>query len=46
VVDRLLVGTAIEAEAREFPYRQWKLKPAPGPRALRPRGDEPRAAEP
>ena len=45
-VDRLLVGSAIEAECREFPYRQWKLKPAPGPRALQPRGDEPRAAEP
>lgn len=45
-VDRLLVGSAIEAEARDFPYRQWKLKPAPEPRALRPPGDEPRAAEP
>jgi hypothetical protein len=45
-VDRLLVGAAIEAESREFPYRQWKLKPAPGPRALGPRGDAPRAGEP
>lgn len=45
-VDRLLVGAAIEAEAREFPYRQWKLKPAAEPRALRQRGGEPDAAGP
>lgn len=37
-VDRLLIGAAIEAEARELPYGQWKLKPAPRPRALRERG--------
>ena len=35
-VDRLLIGTAIEAEAESLPYRQWKLKPSPEPRALRP----------
>ena len=34
-VDRLLIGNAIEAEADSLPYRQWKLKPAPEPRALR-----------
>lgn len=34
-VDRLLFGNAIEAEADSLPYRQWKLKPAPVPRALR-----------
>jgi hypothetical protein len=34
-VDRLLVGRAIEDEADELPYRQWRLKPAPEPRALR-----------
>lgn len=34
-IDRLLIGTAIEAEADSLPYRQWKLKPAPEPRALR-----------
>lgn len=34
-VDRLLFGTAIDAEAESLPYRQWKLKPAPVPRALR-----------
>lgn len=34
-VDRLLIGDAIEAEAESLPYRQWKLKPAPEPRALR-----------
>jgi hypothetical protein len=34
-IDRLLIGTAIEAESDSLPYRQWKLKPAPEPRALR-----------
>jgi len=34
-IDRLLIGTAIEAESESLPYRQWKLKPAPEPRALR-----------
>jgi len=34
-VDRLLIGRAIEEEARSQPYSQWKLKPAPEPRALR-----------
>lgn len=34
-VDRLLIGAAIEAEAGTLDYRQWKLKPAPEPRALR-----------
>jgi hypothetical protein len=34
-VDRLLIGDAIEAEAESLPYRQWKLRPAPEPRALR-----------
>jgi hypothetical protein len=31
-VDRLLVGRAIDREADELPYRQWKLRPAPEPR--------------
>ncbi len=35
VIDRLLIGGAIEAEAGDLPYRQWKLRPAPEPRALR-----------
>lgn len=30
--DRLLIGGAIESEADELPYRQWKLRPAPEPR--------------
>lgn len=34
-IDRLLIGTAIEAESESLPYRQWKLKLAPEPRALR-----------
>jgi hypothetical protein len=34
-IDRLLIGSAIEAESKSLPYRQWKLKPAPEPRALR-----------
>jgi len=33
-VDRLLIGTAVEAEADSLPYRQWKLKLAPEPRSL------------
>ncbi len=36
-VDRLLIGQAIDGEADDLPYRQWKLKPAPEPRALRER---------
>ena len=31
-VDRLLIGRAIDREADELPYRQWKLRPAPEPR--------------
>ena len=34
-MDRLLMGRAIEDEADELPYRQWKLRTAPEPRALR-----------
>jgi hypothetical protein len=34
-VDRLLVGRAIEGEADQLPYRQWRLRPAPEPKALR-----------
>mgnify|MGYP006278239123 CR=1 FL=1 len=34
-VDRLLVGRAIGSEADQLPYRQWKLRPAPEPKALR-----------
>jgi len=34
-VDRLLVGGAIATEADELPYRQWRLRPAAEPRALR-----------
>jgi hypothetical protein len=30
--DRLLIGGAIESEADELPYRQWKLRSAPEPR--------------
>lgn len=33
--DRLLIGGAIAAEAADLPYRQWKLRPAAEPRALR-----------
>ncbi len=36
-IDRLLIGAAIDAEARDLPYQKWKLKPAPEPRALRDR---------
>jgi hypothetical protein len=34
-VDRLLLGRAIDGEADQLPYRQWKLRPAPEPKALR-----------
>jgi len=34
-VDRLLFGTAIEDDAEERPFSQWRLKPALEPRALR-----------
>jgi hypothetical protein len=34
-VDRLLVGRAIDGEADQLPYRQWRLRPAPEPKALR-----------
>lgn len=34
-IDRLLVGRAIDGEADQLPYRQWKLRPAPEPKALR-----------
>jgi hypothetical protein len=45
-VDRLLIGNkAIEEEARSHPYRQWKLRPAPEPRALRKPAQEPRVLE-
>lgn len=42
--DRVLLGAAIDREAGSLPYQQWKLKPAPEPRALRGRRDEPAAA--
>ncbi|MCE9629286.1 MAG: hypothetical protein K8S94_01010 [Planctomycetia bacterium] len=35
MVDRLLIGRAIEKESAELPYRQWRMKPAPEPRSLR-----------
>lgn len=38
-VDRVLLGSAVDREAIALPYRQWKLKPAPEPRALRVRPD-------
>ena len=31
-IDRLLVGRAIDDEADELPYRQWRLRPAVEPR--------------
>jgi len=34
-IDRLLVGRAIDGETDQLPYRQWKLRPAPEPKALR-----------
>jgi hypothetical protein len=34
-IDRLLLGRAIDGEADQLPYRQWKLRPAPEPKALR-----------
>jgi hypothetical protein len=34
-VDRLLFGAAIERESANLPYRQWKLRPAAEPRALK-----------
>ena len=34
-IDRLLIGRAIDGEADQLPYRQWKLRPAPEPKALR-----------
>jgi hypothetical protein len=34
-IDRLLVGRAIDGEADQLPYRQWKLRSAPEPKALR-----------
>ncbi len=36
-IDRLLIGSAIDAETKDMPFRQWKLKPAAEPRALRER---------
>lgn len=41
-VDRLLIGKAIEGEADEMPYRQWRLKPAPEPRSLRDDAEPPK----
>lgn len=34
-VERLLFGTAAEKGADQRPYSQWKVRPAPEPRALR-----------
>jgi len=34
-VDRLLFGTAIEADGEKRPFSQWRLKPAAEPRGLR-----------
>jgi hypothetical protein len=34
-VERLLFGTAAEKGAGQRPYSQWKVRPAPEPRALR-----------
>jgi hypothetical protein len=45
-MDRVLLGAAIDREAGSLPYQQWKLKPAPEPRALRGRRDaNPQAAQ-
>ncbi len=41
-IDRLLFGAAIERESATLPYRQWKLRPAPEPRAVK---GQPPAAE-
>lgn len=38
--DRVLLGAAIDGEAVSLPYRQWKLKPAAEPRAVRGRRDD------
>ena len=42
-MDRVLLGGAIDREAGSLPYQQWKLKPAPEPRALRGGREEPAA---
>ena len=34
-VERLLFGTAAEKGADQRPYSQWKVRPAPEPRAMR-----------
>ena len=34
-IDRLLFGAAIERESATLPYRQWKLRAAPEPRAVK-----------
>lgn len=46
-VDRVLLGEAIDREAVSLRYRQWKLKPAPEPLALRgQRHEDPAVARP
>jgi hypothetical protein len=39
VLERLLIGQAIAAEAEELPFSQWRLKPAPEPKAAASGGD-------
>ena len=39
-VDRLLFGAAIENDAAPRPYSQWKVRPAPAPRALREQAEQ------
>jgi hypothetical protein len=40
-IDWLLIGGAIDGEADELPFGQWKLRPAPEPRALRDDAQQP-----
>jgi thiol-disulfide isomerase/thioredoxin len=38
-VDQLLLGSAIEADAREMQYSDWRLRPAPDPRFVSETGE-------
>jgi hypothetical protein len=44
-VDRLLVGPAVDTDAGNLPYGQWKLRPAAEPRALDAGDKRPREGE-
>lgn len=43
-VDRLLFGAEAEKDAGQRPYSQWKVRPAPEPRAVREKEPAPEAA--